>query len=91
MATVSLVMAGPTIGEVSTGFEMSDEDAGRILAWAMRNFPMAADPPPEPADYIGALAAETLQGIMRRVVADEKERAYEAAKLAIADINAVPL
>lgn len=91
VATVSLVMVGETIKEVSAGFEMSDEDAARILAWTVRNFPMPADPPPTPADYMEALARETLQTVMRRVVADEKERAFEVAKQAIADINAVPM
>ena len=90
MATVSLVIVGQTLGTLETTLELSDDDAARVLAYALAAYPKP-NSAPDPAWSMGEVARISMHDILQKVTAREKKVAAAAAAAAIPDIQATPV
>lgn len=81
MANVSLTLEGKLIGTIITGFEISEQDAGRIFTWASDNF---AQDESTPVSIMETVARNALNTILSQVLAYEKD---QAAKRAMSEVQ----
>lgn len=98
MATVRLVIASDALGEIAAGFDMPDQDAARILAWAAdthAGIVVDAETGEERdlnhAELLQAVARGLLEQTINRVTAYEREQAAKRAAAEIRPISTAPL
>ncbi len=91
MAQAALVLTGQNIGTVEAAFGITDNEASRILAYAMAAHPVKVNGVVDPAESIKEVARIAMHDLLQKVVAREKKVAKAAAEAEIADINATPV
>ena len=86
MATMTLSIIGPNVGDYQRGYTIPDADAARILAaWGARTGRQA------PQEIVDGIADAFLQYVLQETHEHDKRIAAQAAADAVAEIVPAPL
>lgn len=85
MATLTLSIQGPHVGDYSFSRQIADADAARILAAKGAEFGLS-----DPQAIVDRIASDFLQGVLLQVQAHEQQQAARAAADAVPLIQVAP-
>lgn len=99
MTQVTLTVAGATVGNFSTSYQMSDADGARIIAAYTKIYGMIDEQDAQgntnsrfltPAEVVDRIASGFLSGVLANTKRQEQTDAASAAAAAVSDIVATP-